>query len=237
MKSLPVIAIGGWATTADCWTPVKTLWKKRPEAADTAWLSASWSDLIAQQDNLFSPEADADQKYLLVGWSLGGLLALRAAAENPDQVAGLVLVSSTAKMTADDDYPGANLRAIRAMRLRASKNPNRVLQNFASTAMAPERIDHFPETYLEWANSFSPEKLQDGLAYLAETDLRDSLNRIDFPVRIVHGTEDQIVPHESAEYLANRLAGSKLRSIDGAGHLLPLTAATAIVEEMASVPI
>ncbi len=237
MSSVRILALGGWATTDDCWKTVQAAWKKRPEAADTVWQSVSWSDLLDQPEDLFSQAPDATEKLLVVGWSLGGLLALQAVASRSERVAGMVLISSTARMTADGDYPGADPRAIRAMRLRVMKKPDRVLHDFAAAALAPETVESFPEIFLQWGHTFTSERLRDGLTYLAETDLRDTLEKIEVPVRIVHGTEDRIIPHTSADYLAGRLLHSELRSVCGAGHLLPVTAAETIAEEMALVRI
>jgi len=37
----------------------------------------------------------------------------------------------------------------------------------------------------------------------------------------VHGTEDQSVPYEHAEYAASQIPGAKLHKITGAGHMMP----------------
>ena len=48
--------------------------------------------------------------------------------------------------------------------------------------------------------------------------LRDLLPGIETPVRIVQGSEDQVVPPVNAEYLGDRLPHSRVDFITGAGH-------------------
>lgn len=52
-------------------------------------------------------------------------------------------------------------------------------------------------------------------------DLDLPLESIRVPTLIVHGTNDQSVPYEHAEYAAARVAGSRLHAIEGAGHMMP----------------
>ena len=48
--------------------------------------------------------------------------------------------------------------------------------------------------------------------------LRDLLPGIETPVRIVQGSDDQVVPPVNAEYLGNHLPHSRVDLIAGAGH-------------------
>ena len=48
-------------------------------------------------DDLSMLLSDLDQPCLLLGWSLGGILAMELALQHPQQVAGLILVSTAAK--------------------------------------------------------------------------------------------------------------------------------------------
>ena len=58
---------------------------------------------IAAIAEAFAEEIDAPAHIL--GWSLGGLVALHLAARRPDKVRSLCLTASFARLTADADYP------------------------------------------------------------------------------------------------------------------------------------
>jgi len=47
------------------------------------------------------------------------------------------------------------------------------------------------------------------------------LEAIRVPTLIVHGTKDQAVPFEHAEYAVARVPGARLHAIEGAGHMMP----------------
>ncbi|MBN1140649.1 MAG: alpha/beta fold hydrolase, partial [Deltaproteobacteria bacterium] len=169
---------------------------------------------------------------VLVGWSLGGLLALRAAANSPERAAGLVLVAATARMTAEGDYPGVPAKVLRGMILKLRRDREAVLREFAANALHPQRDSGWEGEFLAMAATFETQDLLRGLEFLAAADLRDCLREIRLPVRILHGSGDRIIPLEQAVFLHQRLAGSTLKRVEGAGHHLLSTQADQIVAEI-----
>jgi non-heme chloroperoxidase len=60
----------------------------------------------------------------------------------------------------------------------------------------------------------------------SETDLTEDLKKIDVPVLIIHGDDDQIVPIDAAARMSSKLVkGSILKVYAGAPHGLPMTLA------------
>jgi pimeloyl-ACP methyl ester carboxylesterase len=53
------------------------------------------------------------------------------------------------------------------------------------------------------------------------SERRNSLEKITAPTVIIHGTEDPLVPMDSAEDLAARIPNAELRVIPGLGHFIP----------------
>lgn len=58
------------------------------------------------------------------------------------------------------------------------------------------------------------------LAAIKEFDACERLSALKLPTRIVHGTEDVLVPPQNARLLAHRIAGAELIELPGAGHAL-----------------
>ena len=213
------ILISGWGTGNDVWDGLSL--KPASPAGD---IRLPWYDCLGltPDDNaLLRVLADAaDAQYILVGWSLGGLIALSAALGHPDAVASLVLISGTARMTAIDDYPGADPRMLRAMRAKLRRDPAPVVRAFAELCVAPEHDNDFCQTFTQSAAGIEPAALDAGLAYLQETDLRHRLGEIAVPTLLIHGELDEVVPLGCASYLCEHIAGATLDVIPQGNHAM-----------------
>jgi pimeloyl-[acyl-carrier protein] methyl ester esterase len=219
-----IILISGWGATDKIWSPVIT-------ELGMPCQCLPWQDCLGDsaQDNALLRMLQAScEPSVLVGWSLGALVAQSATLANPERVASLVLIGGTARMTATDDYPGADARSLRTMRLRLMRNPARVLGDFCQQCLSPARDETFTSLFLRLAETLSPEVLMAGLEYLLNTDLRVQLPQITVPTMLVHGSADQIIPLASAQYLASHLRQAELKTIPEAGHALPHTHAADI---------
>lgn len=66
--------------------------------------------------------------------------------------------------------------------------------------------------------------------YLQENEQR--LDRIDIPVRVLWGTDDDWLSKDIGEKLAGLIPGATFRLVDGAGHLMHYDAPIALMDEM-----
>lgn len=159
----------------------------------------------------------------LLGWSLGGQLALRAALDYPQSVARLVLLASTPRFVAGPDWPhgmaaaeldgfagalcadpGATLLRFLSLQTRGVEGQKTLLQSLrAALASTPAP---------------TPASLDAGLALLRETDLRAELARVRQPVLVVHGGLDTLSPAAAGAHLAARLPAARLLDLPRAGH-------------------
>jgi pimeloyl-[acyl-carrier protein] methyl ester esterase len=168
----------------------------------------------------------------IVGWSTGGIAAIEAAADNPERVAGLVLLSATArfcstsnvsekKLPAEEYTAGVDPAALRAMIRRLKRSPEAAIADFLSQAVFPVTISA-DELVRRTKNALNQGKdsLVHGLEYLAQVDLRDALPAIAAPCLIIHGRQDGIVPWRASRFLASNLTLSNVEFQASAGHLL-----------------
>jgi len=213
----PIIFVPGWGATAQSWEGVCN------EFPDTSTHVLDWAGLLQDFSPVNALLANLSVTPLLVGWSLGALLALNMALEFPGRFKGLVLVSGTARMCGEGDYPGANPRALKAMQLRLPKNPDGVLADFAALCATPDGTDAIQKNWREQAATFSTGTLAQGLHALATMDLRARAPELTTPVRLIHGECDGVIPAASARALAARLPQARVEIIAGRGHALPLT--------------
>ena len=156
------------------------------------------------------------------GWSLGGMLALAAAARHPGRFSRLVLVGSTARFVQDGAWPAAQppelldtFRHAIAGDARTTLTRFVMLFNQGDTkarsvarALTPLLADGLPATAT----------LLRGLGWLADADLRDLLAGLTLPTLLLHGDQDPLMPYAAAETLAARIPGARLERFAGCAH-------------------
>lgn len=175
-------------------------------------------DFVKQAGACAAAAKDGDGRLpLIAGWSLGGLPALKLAAEG--YAAGLILFGATARFTRTVDQPhlGWADAYIRQMIAGISKDRPAVEEKFRRLLCTEEEeaaglLAKVP--YGDWATP----ALIAGLQLLRREDRLADLPHIRCPVLLVHGTEDRICPHGAAEEMVSKLPQAALHSIKGAGH-------------------
>jgi pimeloyl-[acyl-carrier protein] methyl ester esterase len=222
------IFIPGWAASPLIWQPLAN-----------ALGDVLASEIIPWQDAVFGEPrplharlAAASAPMILGGWSLGTLAALEAALAHPGKVKALILVSPTARLPADRDYPGSDPRACRAMRAKLQNNPEQLLRDFATLSFYPREAARFCDAFVVSGMMQDRGDLQKGLDYLNTTDLRARLGEISLPVMLLHGSDDRIVPAGSAQYLRDHLRQVRLAEIPGAGHTVLASHAAELATEI-----
>jgi pimeloyl-[acyl-carrier protein] methyl ester esterase len=233
------VFIGGWGSTDAVWrTTLAQVALSEPHFI-------GWLDCLKDWPGVLTTVGARPGRCVLVGWSLGSLLALRAALELPEKIVAMVLVSATACLcdgvageamdTGGIDPQGIDPRTLAAMRVRVKRNPGPVLDEFARQCAMPDGDEEMRACYLRQANRFSPGELALGLEALAALDLRERLGEIKAGCRVLHGDGDRIVPLRSAQLLASKIAGAGLEVLEGRGHALPFTAPSRIAQCIVSV--
>jgi acyl transferase domain-containing protein/pimeloyl-ACP methyl ester carboxylesterase len=148
----------------------------------------------------------------LVGWSFGGFLAQQLAAEHPDRVASLTLLTTTANLST-----GASVGAAKLLVEAVKEDFAAGLARIADPARRDELKGLFvtrgashPGVFLHYA------------AAAEKFDARALLARIKCPTLVVSGGLDRCLPPEHAELLHRGIAGSRWIELELGGHFLPL---------------
>ena len=159
----------------------------------------------------------------LIGWSLGGMVALALAARHPGKVARLVLVGSTPAFAARGDWPhGMEMGVLndfaRSLALDYRATLARFLSLQARGGDAARVVIGLLRERLREQSEPAPAVLAAGLELLRATDLRDQLPRIACPTLVVHGAHDTLCAPAAGAWLAGHLANGVLASHDHAAH-------------------
>jgi non-heme chloroperoxidase len=177
------------------------------------------------------------ERPVLVGWSYGGGVVQRFAAEHPEQVRGLVLLSSVGPLPSPGGSPldaviglpfGASLLEWIASvpPLGRAMTRDGLANAFSGEAAIPARWAERTEAMLALPGTLRSLVLE--MQRYHPADLHPE--EIAAPVLILHGSADRETPLAQGKALHERIAGSKLEVVPGGSHMLPATH-TALVAE------
>lgn len=159
----------------------------------------------------------------VVGWSLGGMVAMRLAIDHPDRVAQLLLVASTPRFVTGPDWEhGLTPEVLEdfARRLRADTTAT-VRQFLALQVKGSEQEQRTLarlRALMSEAPPPAPAALEGGLSILRSDTLLPLLARITQPVTLIHGRRDTLIPWTAAEALRKRLPRARLHLMPRAAH-------------------
>ncbi len=162
---------------------------------------------------------------VLVGFSMGGAIAIRVASkDNEDRISKLVLCGAAAPIwTQRADFP-YNLpqSAVDDLIALNFKDRPKLLADFAKIFSATETS--LNEGIGQWLNgiglSASSYATAQCLMALRDTDLRDEMAKINLPTLIMHGKKDKICSFDLAEQMNAGIANSQLIAFEHSGHSL-----------------
>jgi pimeloyl-[acyl-carrier protein] methyl ester esterase len=175
--------------------------------------------LVDAVDAAIAMEAQLD----VVGWSLGGQVALEWARIRPSRIRKLVLVATTPSFIARPGWPHA-MSVVTLARfgdeLRADYRQTlaRFLALQVHGSDAGRATLAKMRTRLLDRGEPAPSGLAEALGLLRETDLRERLASIATPALVVGGERDAIVPIEATRRLAVALPNARHATIAGAAH-------------------
>lgn len=154
--------------------------------------------------NKLLPEINRDA--VLVGWSMGGLIAQLVAAKS-QHVKQLVLIASAPRLVNDDDWHHTiDRHAYTALMQEFAVDPDQTLTRFVGLVAQGERYrKQMMQTLLEYCAL--PEQASALAAWLKEIlkcDLRSLYSALDMPVLVLFGEKDALVNEQVLKDMTNR---------------------------------
>ncbi|MVM28749.1 alpha/beta fold hydrolase [Spirosoma sp. HMF4905] len=217
-QSIAICLIHGHGVDASIWDGIYA-----DLALDASVLKPDFSRLA----NHTSIEAYAEDLYarlqtgqvenvILVGHSMGGYLALAFAERHPEMVRGLVLYHSTA--TADDEAR----REVRRQVIEGLKTQGTApfIQKQLPKMVAPDYPSEKTQNLVERFLNLPADALIAGMVAIANRpDRTHVLRDAQFPILLVLGRQDQLIPYEKTAQLASLSDRISVATIEQAGHL------------------
>lgn len=225
--SHPLVFLHGWGQSERIWFQQRLFFPDATfinlpghgGAADA--LSEQWLHIIADQL--------PDEPAVLVGWSLGGMLAMEIACRWPERLSALALISTTPSFRLRDGWEhGCNQDVFSDFEQAVVSQSPKIINRFFALMLHGDGLSRSAYNNLARAavNRQSPTTaagLSAGLELLSTIDLRNQLHALSMPTLLMHGEQDAIVPFAASLALAEDLPDRQLQRFEVCGHAPFLT--------------
>ncbi len=221
-----LVLIHGWAMHSGIFAPLTEILARnfRLHLVDLPGHGASPErDVALTLEDCVSRIAIATPPAIWIGWSLGGLVALRAALDVSPQVRGLVMIASSPRFVIGPDWPhavapeifeqfGADLRTD----YRGTLDRFLALEVHGSDC-ARDELRELRERLFERGEP-ALRVLRDGLNLLEPSDMRAELAQLDVPSLWLAGARDRLIPWQAMQWAAEHSRAARFEKIVGGGH-------------------
>jgi pimeloyl-[acyl-carrier protein] methyl ester esterase len=216
----------GWGLNGAVWNSVRDALKKRftLHIVDLPGHGHSKSAAIMSLSAMVDTVAGAMPRHsYLLGWSLGGQIALELARCHSARVDKLLLVATTPCFLQREDWSPAVLPSVLDdFCAQLSSDAPATIKRFLALQVLrqPNRGDAMMKLQQALAarGSVDADALATGLEILRNTDLRGRLAEIKQPTLVLQGDNDALTPEPAGRWLADHLPDARYVKITDAAH-------------------
>ncbi len=165
--------------------------------------------------------ASAPPRFLLAGFSLGGICALEMVAREPGRIAKLCLIDTTAR----PDPPANAAVRRKAVGDAREKGMDGYIFDAWQRLVAPVNVDDMAlrGTIVAMARDCGPDRLSEQAEVaIFRQDSRPRLSAITQPTLVLAGVHEQVCPLDAQDEIAAGIAHAELHLVADAGHFAPL---------------
>jgi pimeloyl-[acyl-carrier protein] methyl ester esterase len=226
----PLVLLHGWAMHSGIWGPLvgRLARRFRVHAVD---LPGHGHSALAGPFTLDSACAAASaaipvegRPLAVVGWSLGGLVAMRWARLEPARIGRLALVATSPRFSAGDDWPHAvSVETLSRFGDELHVAWKLTIQRFL--ALQLHGSEHARATLAALRHQIfargepSPKALFGALDAIMTADLRSEVADIAQPSIVIAGSRDTLALPAAGRWLVERLPDARFAPIEGAAHV------------------
>ena len=159
----------------------------------------------------------------LLGWSIGGQLAIELAHRVPDQIDKLILVGTTPRFIENDDWAfGKKAAVLDQFATNLIENYGATIRGFLALQILNQPNQRATIATLQAAVSArgapNAAQLTAGLALLRSNDMRNQLAHIAHSTLVIQGDRDALTSEAAARWLAMHIARCHYEMIHFATH-------------------
>jgi pimeloyl-[acyl-carrier protein] methyl ester esterase len=167
--------------------------------------------------------ASISDRYSLLGWSMGGQIAIDLAAAMPGSVERVVLVATTPRFEASEDWPhGMPVASLEKLATQLRTNYKRTVSEFLELQVrgsaASDKVLAELHSSLFSHGEAHPKSLVAGLDTLKNSDLRSMLSLVRAPTLVIAGQYDRVTQPAASRALADALPNARYVEFRRAAH-------------------
>jgi len=224
----PILMLHGWALNHHVWQGVAEHYaaKYRILALDLPGHGRSHDVALPNYDIDTVTDciaATLEEPVIVLGWSMGAMLAINLAARYADKVEKLIAVAGTAQFVRSDNWPqGTQLENFLQFAEGLHINYRSTIERFLAiqalgSKQALSQIKRLKQIMFSEPDPAS-QALNGGLELLKQTRLQRRISQIKCATLFVAGTTDRLISCEASQASADLIPGADYREIHGAGH-------------------
>lgn len=224
---IPLVFIHGWGLNSGVWQPcVEQLEKKyRVITVDLPGfgINAEYTLSPYTIENIAIHIADIiDEPAVVIGWSLGGMLATELACEHPEKVKGLITVASTPYFVEQDNWPGIKPEVLTLFHRQLEEDTQKTINNFLKiqamgSPLLRQDIKQLRDLIMQYPMP-NKQTLDLSLRFLENEDQRQQLSSVSQPFLRMYGKLDGLVPKVAIEKVSLLSPTSDVIIFDKASH-------------------
>jgi pimeloyl-ACP methyl ester carboxylesterase len=224
--SLPILLVPGLNCSARLYSQqIPELWRCGPVMVADHKRGLSVAEIAGRV------LASAPRFFALVGFSLGGYIALEIMRQAAERVERLVLADTSARADTPEQIESRRERLKMAREGCFSESIAR--QYPLSTHPSRHNDEKLRDAYFRMADECGPDVFIRHLnAAISRPDSRGDLSRIGCPTLVIVGDSDGVTPPALAREMSDGIPGARLKIISEAGHLTPLERPEALTQAL-----
>lgn len=183
---------------------------------------------LTQQDTIAAMASDAlasvDKPVIVVGLSLGGIVAFECWRQCPEKIRGLVLLDTNPFAEKPDRKA---LRGVEVRRAKRGELREMMIDGFKPAYLGSQQRENgaLLEDILDMAVGLGAEVFErQSVALRDRPDSAATLPTISVATTVACGDEDQLCPPDYHRYIAAHVPNAELHLIPGCGHLSAMEA-------------
>jgi pimeloyl-ACP methyl ester carboxylesterase len=162
------------------------------------------------------------ERVILLGHSIGGMLALEFAATFPNRVRALILSATTPAFGSRDGSFQREFVSARLGPLDAGRGMAEMAAEAAPRLVGSAAVPEAAPTLVRLMSEVPEATFRAAIACLVTFDRRADLSRITVPTLLIAGEEDTSAQLKTMTRMAEAIPGARLEVLSGTGHLAPL---------------